>query len=191
MKSYFKNITTAWTVAFVIACLLGFAFTHLFWRIIGSEVEATGRFFGEFIGLRPTMSHVVITPGDVSALKYGFWLIFAALFSNYLLRWALESIEATREFAKKMHKWVTKPLLVCLIFGILAPYAIDLLQWVIGGIVWACTGKTAQSWRIVGPFVEHKFHFTFDGAWETFWLWLDGPTSSAAQHFSDELRRQL
>lgn len=185
-----KKITTPWTIALIVACLLGFIFTHLFWRIIGSEAEAFIRFFGEFIGFRPTF-HVTITPGDAIALKYGFWVLFAAIFSNYLLRWALESIEATREFAKRMYKWVSKPLLLCLILGVLAPYALDLLVGIVRWTVYFCTGKMAQSWRIVIPFFEHKLGYTFDGFWESFWLWLDGPTSSAAQHFSDELRRQL
>ena len=190
INSYLKGITTAWAVALTFACLVGFTFAHLLWRIIGSEAEAFIRYFGEFVGFRPTF-HVTITLGDAVALKYGFWIIFVPAFLNYLMRWAVEEIASVREFAKKMYKWGTKPLLFCLIFGVLFPYAIDLLFGIFRWGVFFCTGKMSDSWRVLGPFVEHKFHFTFDGTWETFWLWLDGPTSAATQHFSDELRRQL
>lgn len=185
-----KKITTPWTVALIVSCLIGFTFTRLFWRIIGSTIESVGRFLGEFVGLRPT-THFTITPGDVVALKYGFWLVFIVLCSNWIMRWWLESNATVREFGKKMYRWVSKPLLFCLIFGILAPYLLDLVVGFVSWIVYFCTGKMSDSWRVVVPRLEHKYHFTFDGMWEMFWLWLDGPASAATHHFGSELRRQL
>lgn len=190
MKNYLKNITNAWFAALVVACLIGLTFTRLFWRLIGSSVESIGRLLGEFIGLRPT-THFTITPGDVVALKYGFWLVFIVLCSNWIMRWWLESNATVREFGKKMYRWVSKPLLFCLIFGILAPYLLDLVVGFVSWIVYFCTGKMSDSWRVVVPRLEHKYHFTFDGMWEMFWLWLDGPASAATHHFGSELRRQL